>query len=398
MSNEYGPPDDREILTADTQLTDRGVEAARHLSEVLDEKGAGSARMVARESYGWKSLGHGVARHVYETAETGLQQQIAFDPGDPLLEDDPYMTGSTPSVIKIATPNHGQTSTEIAQWNQISGDRYYGDSLPPAGADGFWGDLRPYIAPISDYDGSEYRWLVMRKLDPEPPADKPSVGGSLGREILQQTGWQSSDLHDDNVAYHNGDAYVIDYGHEFQWSGWTEAERIDAFEDALEQAGCRGVYFYRMNRGSRWEWGHPERLPGRPYEVLASELRATQGGRTVNLKLRGPVIPDAGATRIEVEDALDEVLDTPDTLRGVTTDVQGVSDGWLPVVKATYAFGQGPPLSETERFITAYYDQFDTIMPPLVSEYVEASDPDPPELDEEQTILQDIIEDFESLP
>ena len=397
MTRPYGPPEDREVLESDCTLTRRGAQAARHVSSVLDEQGKKAARKVARQSYGWKNLGYGVARHVYETSSIGVDEQVAFELSNNLDDAiDPFMDGSHDCVLKVSTANHGQTAMEVAQWEHITGRKYHDQILDPPGEDGKWSDLRPYLAPISDYDDGEYRWMVMRKLDTEPPPGEPQVGDSLARQIQQQTGWVAGDLHDDNIAYHNGDAYVIDYGHQFSWSGWTTAERIEQFEDALDHIGCRDVYWRRIGRKeSVTEFGHPLDLPGKPYGQRSSRVRTTRGGRATQIELYGTIIPSNGTTRVEAEEALAEALDTPAKLRSIRANVKNKGDGWVPEVKASYNTGYGPTLSNIQHFITVFFDRYDTAFAPHADEFIQARTPDPPEVDDEQMILDDIREEME---
>lgn len=382
---------DRRVLEADCELTDRGVDAAETISEELEQMGPEAARQLAEEVYGWKRLGTGVARQAYETPSAGPQQQVAFElPASMRETTETYVRGTHDCVVKVATPRHGQTATEIAQWRAANGERGLRAAITDP-ADGDITDIRPYLAPISDYDRDANRYLVMRQLETRDRSDTRDAAGGLRGEIQDETGWVMTDIHEDNVGFHRDVPYIIDYGHEVVWSGSTPAQRVDAFEDALENAGVRDIFTRPHRIGQRQTFfRHPLDLPGLPYETEESEVRTTRDGRLLEMELFGSLIPTAAATRIEVENALDEVVDTSAILRNTTVEVEGFPQGWLPKARATGRRGKGAPLSEIEAFVTEFYDRYRAIFAGVIPDDFE------PDTDVEQD-LQDDIEGAEIL-
>lgn len=396
----------RRKLTADCELTQAGIEAALDVSETLDREGPTSARQLAEEVFGWRELGSGVSRHVYQSERSGPGQQMAFDLPESMRDtaQSKHVRGSDPCVIKVATPGHGQTRVEIEQWLTITSSPAGGIGLDEPPEEGNWSDLRPYIAPLGDFDGPKARWLTMLKLDPMTEESREQAAFDLVENIQRETGWYTPDLHDDNVAFTaDGTPYVVDYGHEFTFAGWTDNERLEQWREALETIGCRDVAMRRRRRVNRvTTFRSPLRLPGLPFESEDSQVDMTQGGRLVDMTLHGSIIPTEAATRRVVENVLDEVLDDPATLRRATPKVEGFGQGWVPKVTISASRRAGPRLSETEAFITTFYDRYDAAFAAVVPDDFDfetpgGSPPSPLEVEETEGILADIEEEFESI-
>jgi len=366
-------------LDADCMLFEAGRNAAEHISTILDEQGKMAAKKAARKQYGWAPLGSGVARIGF----TADEEQIAFEVA-PQSSSPEYIEDDKRCVIKISTPRSGQNLEEIDQWRKIDGKQNVAEP---------WDRLKPFVAPVKDYDREKFRWLTMPlgKTDP--------VGMNHVREIedgAREVGFFVTDIHEDNVALFGDDnePRIIDLGSNFKYTGYTEPQRWRAHEEFLERMGCRDVFL--QSRRRQFEeviFRHPLRLDGFPNEADESFIKYTKGGNVVEMKIYGSIVPDDVATRVEVETMLDEVINVRETWRGLTPKVQGFRDGFGTMVKSSHTKHEGPTIQDVESFLEVYFDRLDAALGEVIpTDYEPNEGYDPPEYDADSEDILDSIE------
>lgn len=366
------------------QLTEEGRDAADHLSEVFGDHGPLAARNEAREVYGWEPLGKGVSRVAFG-AEDGEENEV-FDP-DYGGEGGKFVSDPGECVIKVGAPHSGQNEVEVKQYQKIAGER--DDGLP-------WERLEPIVAPVQDWDPAEYRWLTM------PKGDTESVTQGDASDLVrfaEKQGFFANDIHGSNVAQFGDEVRIIDLGHDFKWTGYTEPERWDAHIDRLEQMGCIDVYSEPRGRLFREVfWGSPLRLPGYPYGQKVNTAKYTKGATLERLEVYGTRIPKEVTTKSRLEDALRETLEVESAFDRLAPHVDVTTDSFIPRLDSGRVRNESIGISTVEEFLLEWYDAYDTtfaaIVPAEVNETVSA---DPPELQGGAEIIDEIEEEFESL-
>lgn len=371
-------------VNADCTLFPSGRRAAEHISRVLNDHGPSAARKTAQNEYGWEPLGQGISRVAFQSQDSA--EQVAFEV-TPNATDQQYIEDSDRCVIKVGIPGSGQMVEEIRQWRLISGEK---------ASDEPWEELKPVVAPVKDWDRDNYRWLTM------PLGNTRDVDAGDVSEVVdyaEKQGFMAADIHDGNIALFDGQPKIIDFGHDFKYTGYTEAERWTEYEERLERMGCRDVYS-EPKRRQFWEfyWRHPLRLPGLPYESEPSHTMFTKGADLKEMELYGSVIPKEVAERITVENVLDEVINVEEAWRGMRTFVTEYGEGFVPGVSASHAGRAGPNLDEVEPFLEVFYDRYDAAFAKVVPEdyeYETAGSPASPPTG--TPVLEQIEQEFQNL-
>jgi len=365
------------------QLTDDGIRAAEHISEVYEDAGGAEAKKVADMTFGWKSLGKGVSRVAFDPSES--DKPITFVMGADERSAN-HSHGDGECVIKVSRPHHRQMSEEIRQWRLISGDKI---------SDKPWEDLKPVTAPVLDYDKAEQRWLTMPKGDTRSvtQGDVTTV-----TKHAREAGFLAADIHPDNVAIFDTQPKMIDLGHDFKYTGYTDYKRWDAYEDFLERIGCVDVYTKERRRQFQdVTFNAPRDMPGEFYYNKGPRTRFTLGGNLVEMKLYATQFPMSETSKEEVAAAIDKVVDVEEAWRKVRTNVMNVGGAYAPEVKAVHAKHEGPTISEVQPFLSVFYDRYEAIFASVMPDETPEREVSLPDFDPERDILGDIEEEFAGL-
>ena len=366
------------------QLTDAGIRAAEDISKAYENGGGAQAKKVADEQYGWRSLGKGVSRVAFDPS--GSDSPITFVVG----ADERSAThshGDGECVVKVSRPHHRQMSEEIRQWKLISGEKI---------SDKPWEKLEPITAPVLDWDKAEHRWLTMPKGE---TAGVNEGDVSTVRNHAREAGFLAADIHPDNVAIFDTQPKIIDLGHDFKYTGFTEWDRWESYEDFLERIGCVDVYTKERRRQfQETMFGPPYNMPGDPYYNQQTHTRFTLGGNLVRLELYVTEYPKSVVDKTEVANAIDRVVDVEEAWRQINVDVMNVGGGYAPKVTSTHAKHEGPTIADVESFLSAFYDRYETVFGVLVADAEPPSTPDPPEYDPDTPdVLDEIQQTFSDL-
>ncbi len=370
-------------MSHNCQLTDEGIRAAERVSEAYEEGGGAQAKKIADEIFGWEPLGKGVSRVAFDpsTGDKPIKFVMGADERSAV-----HSHGDGECVIKISRPHHRQMSEEIRQWRLISGDKI---SEKP------WEKLEPVTAPVLDYDKAEHRWLTMPKGDTQS-ATMDDV--STVTRIAREAGFLASDIHQDNVAIFDTQPKMIDLGHDFKYTGYTEWQEWDAYEDFLERIGCEDVYTKERRRQfQEVMFDAPLDMPGDFYYNRQTRTRFTLGGNLVEMNLYVTEFPMKVTSKEEVAAAIDKVVDVEEAWRQITTDVMNVGGAYAPKVEAAHAKHEGPPISEVQPFLSVFYDRYEAIFGSIMPDETPERDVSLPDFDPERDILGDIESEFAGL-